>query len=277
MQPQSSHLKRLSLPPPAPMAVQKSPTLARVHRATLKIEEPHLFNFTIDDDDQEEEKVHSPLPGSMLPIFDELGAATGMTTLLKGPLVTPVQGLFFKKWKERYFLLTKDFLSCFKISSNGPSTMGPFISKIRLAEITKVEWSNSRSDALGTITLHLGPVLVSPIEDIAQPVYKKGSSELNAESPHNQRPPILLRSPQGVKESVLLDWFETMEEAVEASKMRRAARSASFGSNSSKRRPVSPMEKYTLNKMREFGAKLSLVQQTSKKVTFQDALPKRNV
>ncbi|XP_065346800.1 uncharacterized protein LOC135944042 isoform X1 [Cloeon dipterum] len=227
-------LNRLSLPPQlAPEAVQRSPTLARVHRATLKLEEPHLFNFTIDDE-EEEEDVKPPIP-------EDAASANSAseTTLIKGPLITPVQGIFFKSWKERYFLLTRDFLSCFKMTARGPSTMGAFLFKIRLAEIKSVEWSNSRSDALGTITLNLGPVLVSPVDEISRPEFKKGPCMNLSEEP--KRPPIQLRAPQGVKEAVLYDWFEAIEEAIETSKLRRAARSASFGSNCSKKKPSTPI------------------------------------
>ena len=44
----------------------------------------------------------------------------------------------FSRWKERYFVLTRDYLQCFKKGSSRISEMGGFIFKIRLAEVSHV-------------------------------------------------------------------------------------------------------------------------------------------
>jgi hypothetical protein len=43
----------------------------------------------------------------------------------------------FSRWKERFFVLTKDYLQCFKKGSSRISEMGGFIFKIRLAEVRR--------------------------------------------------------------------------------------------------------------------------------------------
>ena len=46
---------------------------------------------------------------------------------------------FFSRWKERYFVLTEDNLQCFKKeSSSRISDMGPFCSRLKLADIQSV-------------------------------------------------------------------------------------------------------------------------------------------
>lgn len=49
--------------------------------------------------------------------------------LLRGPLLTEERGTFFKKWRVRYFMLYKDFLSCFKLTKQG--TMGDYVYKVK--------------------------------------------------------------------------------------------------------------------------------------------------
>lgn len=43
----------------------------------------------------------------------------------------------FSRWKERFFVLTKDHLQCFKKGSSRISEMGGFVFKIRLTEVIK--------------------------------------------------------------------------------------------------------------------------------------------
>ena len=43
----------------------------------------------------------------------------------------------FSRWKERFFVLTKDSLQCFKKGSSRISEMGGFIFKVRLTEVIK--------------------------------------------------------------------------------------------------------------------------------------------
>lgn len=84
------------------------------------------------------------------------------------------------------------------------------VTQIRLAEVRKVEWINSRSDALGTITLLLGPVLLSPVDDLSAPNFNPSIQDVAQQG----RAPIMLRAPIGVKDATLYDWFESIEVSV---------------------------------------------------------------
>ncbi|KAF6215186.1 hypothetical protein GE061_009938 [Apolygus lucorum] len=96
----------------------------------------------------------------------------------------------FSRWKERYFILTKDYLHCFKRSSgvHNISPMGQFIFKVKLVELEKVEWLTKKSyNAIG-LTLQ------------------------------GRESRILLRASSGLE-----DWFEVLEECTITSKERRRA------------------------------------------------------
>ncbi|XP_058056314.1 uncharacterized protein DDB_G0283357-like [Anopheles bellator] len=98
----------------------------------------------------------------------------------------------FSRWKERYFILTRDYLNCFKRATGSASEkisdMGQFIFKIKLVDVEKVEWLNRRSySAIGLLL---------------------GSREGR----------VLLRGDQGLE-----DWFELLEECTLSSKERRRA------------------------------------------------------
>ena len=58
--------------------------------------------------------------------------ANDPSTIKKG-LLWQQRDRFFSRWKERYFVLTKDYLACFKKGSKvGMSEMGSFMYKVRL-------------------------------------------------------------------------------------------------------------------------------------------------
>jgi hypothetical protein len=63
----------------------------------------------------------------------------GSTMVLKGVLWTQ-RDKVFSRWKERYFVLTTDYLQCFKKASpsvmhSAASEMGRFIFKLKLTEV----------------------------------------------------------------------------------------------------------------------------------------------
>ncbi|XP_043206262.1 uncharacterized protein LOC122372770 isoform X1 [Amphibalanus amphitrite] len=89
-------------------------------------------------------------------------------------------------WKERYFILTKDYLSCFKKAKSQYSDMGGFLFKLPLASLCGVEWDRLR----GTSTV----AIIDP---------KEGR--------------LLIRSTQ----DVLNQWYKALKKATEASKERR--------------------------------------------------------
>ncbi|XP_063245124.1 uncharacterized protein LOC134546316 isoform X2 [Bacillus rossius redtenbacheri] len=110
---------------------------------------------------------------------------------IKKGLLWQQRDRIFSRWKERYFILTRDYLHCFKrASGSGPdriSDMGQFIFKVKLVEVDRVEWINKKT--YSTVVLDLG---------------RDGR--------------VLLRAPEGLE-----DWFELLEECTLASKERRKA------------------------------------------------------
>ncbi|XP_032311049.1 uncharacterized protein LOC6505363 isoform X3 [Drosophila ananassae] len=114
-----------------------------------------------------------------------------MTGPIKRGLLWQQRDRLFSRWKERYFVLTRDYLHCFKRASGSAneraSDMGQFIFKVKLVDVEKVEWLNRRS--YSAIGLLLG---------------REGR--------------VLLRCDDGLE-----DWFELLEECTITSKERRKA------------------------------------------------------
>ena len=71
---------------------------------------------------------------------DEPSLEKVSVTLRKGLLWTQRDKLF-SRWKERYFVLTKDYLNCFKRGSSKISEMGEFLYKVSifLIHLTKLQ------------------------------------------------------------------------------------------------------------------------------------------
>lgn len=109
-------------------------------------------------------------------------------TIKKG-LLWQQRDRLFSRWKERYFVLTRDYLHCFRRASGSDriSEMGQFLFKIKLVDVDRVEWENKKT--YSTVALVLG---------------RDGK--------------ILLRAPDGLE-----DWFELLEECSLISKERRRA------------------------------------------------------
>nr|CAD7195872.1 unnamed protein product [Timema douglasi] len=118
------------------------------------------------------------------------GKSSEIHAIKKG-LLWQQRDRIFSRWKERYFILTRDYLHCFKrASGSGPdriSDMGQFIFKVKLADVERVDWINRKT--YSTIVLELG---------------REGR--------------VLLRAADGLE-----DWFELLEECMMASKERRRA------------------------------------------------------
>lgn len=95
----------------------------------------------------------------------------------------------FSRWKERYFILTRDYLHCFRRASGSEriSEMGQFLLKIKLVDVEKVEWENKKT--YSAVVLNFG---------------RDGK--------------IFLRATEGLEE-----WFEYLEECTLTSKERRKA------------------------------------------------------
>jgi len=92
---------------------------------------------------------------------------------------------FFSRWKERYFILTEDYLQCFKKENSRISEMGSFLTRFRLSEVEEVSLLTKK----GYLT-------------IALTNSKEGR--------------ILLRRHEGIRE-----WFNTLKSKVLESKAKQ--------------------------------------------------------
>ncbi|XP_044251133.1 uncharacterized protein [Drosophila takahashii] len=212
-----------SRPPSRAPSILDSPTLARVERARLRLEQQERERererssqregggsmgggcgggggggggsstgtgstaTTMNREDSLERSILDPkqsLLAGRIPV-------ASMTGPIKRGLLWQQRDRLFSRWKERYFVLTRDYLHCFKRASGSAneraSDMGQFIFKVKLVDVEKVEWLNRRS--YSAIGLLLG---------------REGR--------------VLLRCDDGLE-----DWFELLEECTMTSKERRRA------------------------------------------------------
>nr|XP_023019079.1 uncharacterized protein LOC111507927 isoform X1 [Leptinotarsa decemlineata]XP_023019081.1 uncharacterized protein LOC111507927 isoform X2 [Leptinotarsa decemlineata] len=159
-----------------PAAILDSPTLARVERAMLRHEEG--------TNRQGQDIARAQYTQSLLPSFGKETAH-----VIKRGLLWQQRDKFFSRWKERYFILTRDYLYVFRRASGTDriSEMGQFIFKVKLTDLVKIEWENKKT--YSTVALILG---------------RDGK--------------IYLRSSEGLE-----DWFELLEECMFTSKEKRKA------------------------------------------------------
>lgn len=173
-----------------------SPTLVRVERARLRLECTNQKNFNscssilnnFNNEDSLERVVadlnKQPLLAGRIPV-------SAMSGPIKRGLLWQQRDRLFSRWKKRYFVLTRDYLHCFKRASGSSneraSEMGQFIFKVKLVDVENVEWLNRRSySAIGLLLGREGRVLLRSDEDLE-------------------------------------DWFELLEECTRTSKERRRA------------------------------------------------------
>jgi len=118
-------------------------------------------------------------------------STTNSTTLLKGVLWQQREKRF-SRWKERFFILTNDYLQCFRRGTSKLSEMGTFIFRIRLCEIEEVDLVERR----GYLTLR---ILVK-----------------------NEAGRLLLRKTDGIRK-----WFQLLQETITSAKQRRLSMKSS--------------------------------------------------
>lgn len=70
------------------------------------------------------------------PVTNSATTTTTTTTTKKG-ILWQQRDKIFARWKERFFVLTKDYLQCFKKGTSRLTEMGGFIYGIRLTEVRK--------------------------------------------------------------------------------------------------------------------------------------------
>ncbi|XP_076361061.1 uncharacterized protein LOC143252588 [Tachypleus tridentatus] len=111
---------------------------------------------------------------------------TTTTITIKKGLLWQQRDKFFSRWKERYFMLTLDYLACFKRGSKvGMSEMGSFQYKVNLADVDGLHWTDKKRD--GVISIKVG-----------------------------QEGQLLLWTPEGLD-----DWMFSLRNAMSGSKGRR--------------------------------------------------------
>merc|ERR1711899_295161 len=120
----------------------------------------------------------SSIPLSLLGQSQGLEASSITSSLLKGVLWQQREKRF-SRWKERFFILTNDYLQCFRRGTSKLSEMGTFIFRIRLCEIEEVDLVERR----GYLTLR---ILVK-----------------------NEAGRLLLRKTDGIRK-----WFQLLQETI---------------------------------------------------------------
>jgi len=157
-------------------------------KEAIKIEPPNAFrNGSVTTSEaisnlyggQVEVTAQNPLP------FPPPLTTNNSTTLMKGVLWQQREKRF-SRWKERFFVISNDYLQCYRKGTSKISEMGGFIYRIRLSEIEQVELIERR----GYLTLRLS-------------LPKEGGK-------------LLLRKTDGIRK-----WFLTLQECVENAKKRR--------------------------------------------------------
>jgi len=80
-------------------------------------------------------------------------AATDGNSFIKKGLLWQQRDKLFSRWKERFFILTKEYFHCFKKGSSRLTEMGGFIFKVKLSEIECVDLLDKRGYLTICITL----------------------------------------------------------------------------------------------------------------------------
>merc|ERR1719237_1338840 len=121
---------------------------------------------------------------------DVLGVEADLT--LKKGLLWQQRDKLFSRWKERYFILTRDLLQCFKKGTSRITEMGEFIFSIKLPEVEAIELLDKR----GYLTICIN-------------LQREGK--------------VYLRRTEGIR-----DWYNAIRESMEESKVRRNNRASAI-------------------------------------------------
>jgi len=114
------------------------------------------------------------------------------STSIKKGLLWQQRDKLFSRWKERYFILTKDLLQCFKKETSKITEMGGFIFKIKLSEVEAIELLDKR----GYLTICIS-------------MQREGK--------------VYLRRTEGIR-----DWYEAIRENMQESRARRNNRTSAI-------------------------------------------------
>ena len=103
-------------------------------------EEPDQHLDATDDDDEEEiskNRFANAQPQSLISGLN-MDPQNPKNGNLKKGILWQQRDKIFARWKERFFVLTKDYLQCFKKGSSRITEMGGFIYGIRLSEVKEL-------------------------------------------------------------------------------------------------------------------------------------------
>ncbi|KAL7632500.1 UNVERIFIED_CONTAM: hypothetical protein RMT77_017163 [Armadillidium vulgare] len=155
-----------------------TPSLIDVE-ARLANTPPHVLIRSISSLSQQSIRPRTPDP--------ESNEGVGGVPAMRKGILLQARDRLFSRWKERYFVLTKDYLACFRRGTTKYSEMGSFIFKVNLATVDAVGWEDRRG----------GPVLALSLP-------REGK--------------MLLRAKSGLDQ-----WYRDLREATNASRNRRNA------------------------------------------------------
>jgi len=145
------------------------------------------------------------------------------SSTIKRGLLWQQRDKLFSRWKERYFILTKDFLQCFKKETSKITEMGGFIFKIKLSEVENCELLDKRGYL--TICLYI----------------KEGK--------------IYLRKTEGIRE-----WYDLITDGMHESRSRKNKRSSAIFADRRQNTDSSSMENWLAQ--RKLGGKIGLSDST---------------
>jgi len=167
--------------------------------------------------------------------FDDDEEDTKSTAVRKG-LLWQQRDKLFSQWKERYFILTPDYLQCFKKGTSRMTEMGEFIFKIKLCDVEEVDLLDRRGYLVISITLS-----------------SRGEGK------------IYLRKTEGIR-----DWFNSLKECVQDSKKRRTDRVTNSFWSSKQLTDSSSIEKWLMAR-KKIGLQYAYLNGESKKDDSKEA------
>ncbi|CAL8071309.1 unnamed protein product [Orchesella dallaii] len=200
-------LPSLAAAPPPPTPSQQA--LQTPRPSTTSIACPYLSPIDVaatswEWDFGESETLRTRNPWASSSSGPESGATDrvniwGDPPVVKKGLLMQQREKMWSRWKERYFILTRDYLHCFRRLRNvyrfqiTLSAMGQFIYKLRLANVEEIRWEARRNGNGSRIALSI-----------------------------THEPRILLRTSDDNTEA-LHHWYSLLQECICMSKIRRQA------------------------------------------------------
>jgi len=149
-------------------------------------EEPSLDTTEEDEQPFQRQNMVSLISGLNEEAVLNNGNNNSAGSQLKKGILWQQRDKIFSRWKERFFVLTNDYLQCFKKGSSRITEMGGFIYGLRLSEILEVQLLDKR----GYLTICLSLAA------------KDGK--------------LFLRKPEGIRE-----WYHTLKTSTLTSKERK--------------------------------------------------------